>query len=73
MQVAPLLDALGKNSSLTRLDLSAAGLQWSGPDASKERSGAPLVETMAASASALAELQHFVVSGATEYGIPVAK
>ena len=38
-EVSPLLDALIKNSSLSRLHLAAAGLDWSGPEASKERSG----------------------------------
>ena len=45
-QVMPLLDALIKNSSLHTLSLAEAGLEWSGPDAAKARSAAPLIEAM---------------------------
>lgn len=41
-EVPPLLDALGKNSSLVHLDMSESGLKWSDPDAP----GWPLLETM---------------------------
>ena len=67
----PLLDALIKNASLARLNLSEAGLEWGGPDASKQRSGAPLIEAMVASAAALAGLQTLVVSSGG-YAVPVA-
>ena len=67
----PLLDALIKNSSLSTLNLAEAGLEWGGPEASKQRSGAPLIEAMVASATALAGLQTLVVSS-EGYEVPVA-
>jgi hypothetical protein len=71
-EVRPLLDALVKNSSLSRLDLVEAGLEWGGPDASKQRSGASLIEAMVASSTALAALQTLVVCSASGYEVPVA-
>ena len=38
------------------------GLEWGGPDAVKERSGAPLIEAMVVDAKACSELQRFVIS-----------
>jgi hypothetical protein len=73
VEVPPLLDALIKNSSLTRLNLSISGFEWNGPEASKAFSGAPLIEALAESASALAELQCLVVSQESGYPIPVGK
>ena len=73
VEVPPLLDALIKNSSLTRLNLSKSGFEWNGPEASKAFSGAPLIEALAESASALAELQNLVVSQESGYAIPVGK
>ena len=70
-EVMPLLDALIKNSSLSTLNLAEAGLEWGGPEASKQRSGAPLIEAMVASATALAGLQTLVVSS-EGYEVPVA-
>ena len=70
-EVMPLLDALSKNSSLARLNLAEAGLEWGGPDASKQRSGAPLIEAMVAGAAALAGLQTLVVSS-EGFEVPVA-
>ena len=72
-EVMPLLDALSKNTSLSRLNLAEAGLEWMGPESSKERSGAPLIDAMVASHTALAELQHFVVSASSAYEIPVGR
>ena len=34
-EISPLLDALGRNSSLVRLDLSRSGLRWSGGEEGK--------------------------------------
>ena len=71
-QVMPLLDALIKNSSLRRLSLSEAAIEWGGASASKHRSGEKLIEAMVLSATACANLQHFVVSpGASAFEIPV--
>lgn len=72
-EVPPLIDALIKNSSLTRLHLGGAGLEWNGPEASKERSGAPLVEAMAADPHVLEALGSFVVSTESGFEIPVAQ
>ena len=57
-EVPPLLDALGKNTSLVHLDLSGAGLGWS--DASY--AFLPLVKQMARGATVLGSLQTLVIS-----------
>ena len=75
-EVPPLLDALTKNSSLTRLNLAFAGLDWSGPDAVPERSGAPLVEAMHSDPRCLAELRKLIIGKAAKapaYIVPVAR
>ena len=71
-EVPPLLDALVKNSSLTRLNLAAAGLEWTGPEASKERGATSLVDAMASSPAVLEQLQRLVISATSGYEIPVA-
>lgn len=53
VEVSPLLDALGKNGSLTLLDLGASGIRFHGEDAN----GLPLVEKMSHSISALSSLE----------------
>uniref|UniRef100_A0A7S2DER8 Uncharacterized protein n=1 Tax=Haptolina brevifila TaxID=156173 RepID=A0A7S2DER8_9EUKA len=78
-EVAPLLDALIKNSSLSRLHMAEAGLDWTGPEAEKLRSGAPLIEAIVSTPACLSELKHFVISqrgfidGIGAYEIPVAR
>ena len=75
-EVPPLLDALTKNSSLKRLNLAFAGLDWSGPDAVPERSGAPLVEAMHSDPCCLAELKKLIIGKAPKvpaYIVPVAR
>ena len=76
-EVPPLLDALTKNSSLTRLDLTLAGFDWDGSDAQPERSGMPLIEAMHGDPRCLAELKWLVVLAkprhARAYVIPVAQ
>ena len=69
-EVTPLLDALAKNSSLARLNLGDAGLEWNGPEARKERSGAPLIDALSGNAASLAELKTLVIR-TDGYGIPV--
>lgn len=49
-EISPLLDALGKNTSLTHLDMTRSGLTWSGANAT----GGPLLENMATSTGACA-------------------
>ncbi len=71
-EVMPLLDALIKNSSLTRLHLAKAGLEWTGPAARRERSGAPLIEAMVASPAACSELRALIV-GPSGFAIPVGR
>ena len=75
-QVPPLLDALTKNSSLTRLNLADSGLEWDGPESRPERSGMALIEAMHEDARCLAALKRLIVgrapSGAT-FTIPVAR
>ena len=66
-EVMPLLDALGKNSSLVYLDLAASGLRWGGVNAN----GAPLIEMMATGTAALANLKTLIVSHKSGYQIPV--
>ena len=68
-QVSPLLDALSKNASLVRLDLSTSGISWDGPDAL----GTPLVETLAKSPSALASLQALILQHESGYVVPLQR
>ena len=68
-EIPPLLDALGKNASLIRLDMSKSGLTWSGPSAS----AAPLVETVHKSAAALSELDTLCISQGSRFQIPIQK
>ena len=66
----PLLDALGKNSSLRHLDLSLSGIDWIDANAS----GRPLVEHLNKSSAALSALRTLILSSAnTTFRIPVAK
>ena len=53
-EISPLLDALGRNSSLVYLDLTKSGLTWTSPTAT----GRPLLEHMASSTAALSGLKH---------------
>ena len=69
-EVAPLIDALGRNSSLVHLDLTISGLGW--PPA-PHATGAPLIAQMARSAAALAGLRTLVISSASRFHIPVAR
>lgn len=64
----PLLDALGRNSSLTYLSLAQTGLDWDGPSAS----GAALLETMNRSRAALSSLKKFVISDVSGFEMPIA-
>ena len=68
-EIPPLLDALGKNASLIRLDMSKSGLTWSGPSAS----AAPLVETMHKSSATLCDLQSLRISKDCSYHLPIQR
>ena len=79
-QVRPLFDALAKNSSLARLNLAAAGLDWANADlhagrsAGAERSGAPLIEALALrKTAALAGLQQLIIDVKSGFAIPVER
>ena len=68
-EIAPLLDALGRNSSLRSLDMTKSGLTWSGPAAT----GAPLVENMSQHSAALSSLISLTISAASRVTIPVGR
>ena len=76
-EVPPLLDALTKNSSLTRLNLAFAGLDWDGPDSRPERSAMALVDAMHSDPiGCLPELRKLIIGkapAAPAYIIPVAR
>ena len=68
-EIPPVLDALGRNSSLEFLDLSQSGINFSGPDAN----GFPLVEKLNKAASTLSGLEFFVLSPTSAFRLPMAK
>ena len=68
-EISPLLDALGRNSSLVHLDLSRSGLTWS----SSTATGAPLVDNMCQSGAVLSSLKSLIISRASRFNIPVAQ
>ena len=67
VEISPLLDALGKNSSLIHLDLAQSGITWSGSHAT----GAALIATVADSPAALSGLQSFVISSDSLFKMPI--
>ena len=67
--VSPLLDALGRNSSLVFLDLTKSGLTWT----SAKATGRPLLENMANNKSALSGTRTLIISAASRYKIPLLK
>ena len=71
-EVPPLMDALIKNASLTRLNLAMAGLEWDSSEARMERSGAALIEAMATSPAACSELQALIV-GPSGFEVPIGR
>ena len=72
-EVVSLVDALGKNASLERLDLSKAGFEWMPPIQREERSAlSTLLEVMNADEAALESLEKLVISRKTGWEIPVA-
>jgi hypothetical protein len=68
-EIPPLLDALGRNSSLVHLDMSRSGLMWTGAGAK----AAPLVRKMNESTAPLAGLQTLTISSTRGFHIPVGK
>ena len=71
-EVVSLVDALGKNDSLERLDLSLAGFEWMPPVAREERSAlSSLLQVMNEDSAALESLEKFVISQRTRWEIPV--
>ena len=71
-EVVSLVDALGKNDSLERLDLSLAGFEWMPPIKREERSAlSTLLEAMNGDEKALESLEVLVISRMTKWEIPV--
>jgi hypothetical protein len=61
-EVVQLVDALGKNKSLTRLDLSLAGFEWLPPVQREERSAiSSLLRAMNANPKSLEALEKLVI------------
>ena len=71
-EVVSLVDALGKNDSLERLDLSLAGFEWMPPIQREERSAlSTLLQVMNADPKALESLGKLVISQKSRYEMPV--
>lgn len=71
-EIVSLVDALGKNSSLVRLDLSLAGMEWRPPVVRETRSAiSTLLKVINADEKALEELQTVVISEKARWEIPV--
>lgn len=71
-EVVSLVDALGKNESLQRLDLSLGGFEWLPPVKREERSAlSSLLEVMNADEKALESLETLMVSQTSQWQIPV--
>lgn len=68
-EIPPLLDALSRNASLVKLDLSRSGLIWSGPQAN----GIPLLEHMSQSPAVLSGLKELVISDKSRFHMPVGR
>ena len=72
-ELVSLVDALGKNDSLERLDLSLAGFEWMPPVKREERSAiSTLLQVMNAESGALESCETLVISPATKWELPVA-
>ena len=71
-EVVSLVDALGKNDSLERLDLSIAGFEWMPPVKREERSAiSTLLTVMNGDDKALESLEKLIISQTTRFEIPV--
>ena len=71
-EVVSLVDALGKNDSLERLDLSLAGFEWMPPIKREERSAlSTLLTVMNGDEKALESLEFLVISQVTRWEIPI--
>ena len=68
-EVSPLIDALGRNASLTHLDLSPSGIGWDGAEAN----GGPLIELMAKYPATLSALDTLIISQATSAALAVLR
>ena len=72
LEAVSLVDALGKNDSLVRLNLSLAGFEWMPPIKREERSAiSTLLTVMQSDEKALESLETFIISQKTKWGIPV--
>jgi ribosomal protein L13E len=71
-ELVSLVDALGKNESITKLDLSLAGFEWMPPVKREERSAiSTLLEVMNADEKALESLEQLSISTTNKWEIPV--
>ena len=71
-EIVSLVDALGKNDSLTRLDLSLTGFEWMPPIEREERSAlSTLLTVMNADEKALESLEKMIICPTTKWEIPV--
>lgn len=71
-EIVSLVDALGKNDSLQRLDLSLAGFEWMPPVEREERSAlTTLLAVMNGDEKALEDLDKLIICPETKWEIPV--
>jgi hypothetical protein len=68
-QISPLIDALGRNASLTHLDLSLSGITYGDANAT----GEPLVTMMATFPAALSALTNLIISTKSRFHIPAKR
>ena len=68
-EVPPLIDALLKNTSLTKLNLAAAGLEWTIADGS----ATPLIEGLAKNPASLSGIKELTISTASNFELPVGE
>ena len=68
-EIPPLIDALGKNTSLSRLNLAKAGFEWDHAGGS----ASPIVEALNKEPTALAGLHKLVINDVNEFEIPMGE
>ena len=72
LEVVSLVDALGKNDSLERLDLSLAGFEWMPPVQREERNAlSTLLTVMNGDSAALESLETLIICETTKWEVPV--
>ena len=72
LEVVSLVDALGKNESLERLDLSLAGFEWMPPIQREERSAlSTLLPVMNGDSKVMEDLESLIICERTRWEVPV--